>query len=487
MTARALNGKRPALRPGPDLRLEAREAAGRLPSPSGVALRVMRLCQDEKATLAELSRHAASDPALAARLVRAANAPACARRRPAVAVQDALMVLGMPQVRSLALGFALVDENRSGACAGFDYAAFWSRSLAVALAAQILAGRDRLIAPEELFTCGLLADIGRLALASLYPAGYAELLAETPARVPLALRERARFGADREDLTRVLLVDWGIPAPLVAAIGARHAPEGAGLEAGSRPLRIARMLCVADRLAEACLPAAGEADAAARAALLRDAACIGLDAAALNEVSTETIDQWHAWSVLFRLQGGEAPHALEPAREVPEATVPGRPDGVTRPVALIVDDDPAVRASLAAVIEAEGYEVERAGNGRQALKIAMQRRPRLVVTDLIMPEMDGLALVRALRETRAGRAMYVILLASLENEDHLVEAFSAGADDYVCKPVVSRVLAARLRAAGRILEQQNELARDADDLRQLAGELALDKRKLEDAARSDPA
>jgi len=469
---------------GPDLRLETREAAGRLPSPSGVALRVMRLCQDDNATLAEIARHAASDPALAARLVRAANAPVCARRRPAVAVKDALMVLGMPQVRSLALGFALVDENRSGACRAFDYLAFWSRSLAVALAAQCLAGRGRVIAPEELFTCGLLSDIGRLALASLFPTGYAELLSElpAPADTPLALRERNRFGADRDDLTRALLVDWGIPTPLVAAIGARHAPEAAGLEADGRPLQIARLLGIADRLADLCL-LAGAPDAETWTALQTDALRIGLDTAALNQVSTEAVAQWHDWSAVFQLQGAEAPHPL--AQE--EVAGPAARAPTAQPVALIVDDDAGVRASLAKVIAAEGYEVACAENGRQALKIAMQCRPRLVVTDLIMPEMDGLALVRALRETRAGRAMYVILLASLENEDHLVEAFAAGADDYVCKPVVSRVLAARLRAAGRILEQQNELTHDAEALRQLAGELALDKRTLQAAARSGKA
>lgn len=465
----------------PDLRLEAREAAGRLPSPSGVALRVMRLCQDENTTLAELGRLAASDPALAARLVRAANAPACARRRPAVAVQDALMVLGMPQIRSLALGFSLIDGNRKGACEGFDYPGFWSRSLAVALAAQNLAAHGRLIAPEELFTCGLLADVGRLALASLFPEGYAELLREpdAPGLAPLAARERARFGADRNDLTRALLCDWGIPPALVGAIGARHAPEAASPDAGDRPGRIARLLAVADRLADACLASDAQAPTAS-AEMLEAAAGLGLNATALAEISTQTVDQWHAWSALFQLAGAEAPRPL--GDEVaPDASSPAG----ERPVALVVDDDPLVRSMVSTIVEAGGFVVHRARDGREALRLAMQRRPRLVVTDLVMPEMDGLGLLRALRETRAGRAMYVILLTSLEHEDHLVEAFAAGADDYVSKPVMSRVLAARLRAATRVLAQQDELVRDTEELRQLAGELAVDNRKLHAAVRAD--
>jgi diguanylate cyclase (GGDEF)-like protein len=128
-----------------------------------------------------------------------------------------------------------------------------------------------------------------------------------------------------------------------------------------------------------------------------------------------------------------------------------------KPLALIVDDDPVALELVAAMLEADGYRVERARDGLQALEAARRLEPRLVVTDWVMPEMDGLSLVRALRESRGARASYLIVLTALEDDEHLVAAFAAGADDYVTKPVRPRVLAARMRAARRIFALEDEL------------------------------
>jgi diguanylate cyclase (GGDEF)-like protein len=126
-------------------------------------------------------------------------------------------------------------------------------------------------------------------------------------------------------------------------------------------------------------------------------------------------------------------------------------------LALVADDDPVVAELLAGMLESDGYRVERARNGREALAAATRLEPRLIVTDWMMPEMDGLSFVRALRESSSFAATYVIMLTSLEDDEHLVAAFDAGADDYVTKPVRPRVLAARLRAARRILALEDEM------------------------------
>ena len=87
-----------------------------------------------------------------------------------------MKLLGFAVVRQLCIGFSVLDANRTGGCTGFDYRRFWSRSLATGLAAQAFFLRIRVLAAEESFTCGLLADIGSLALASLYPEKINEVL-----------------------------------------------------------------------------------------------------------------------------------------------------------------------------------------------------------------------------------------------------------------------------------------------------------------------
>src|SRR4051812_23495766 len=147
---------------------EQLKATGDLPSPKGVALAIMRLTAQADVSMAELARIIRTDPAFVGRLIRAANGVIGYGRRPIASVQDALTVLGMPAVRTMALGFSLLTNYKSGACASFDYARYWSSSLVAAVAAQAVCLRTRVAAPDETYCLGLLARVGELALATLY-------------------------------------------------------------------------------------------------------------------------------------------------------------------------------------------------------------------------------------------------------------------------------------------------------------------------------
>jgi diguanylate cyclase (GGDEF)-like protein len=99
--------------------------------------------------------------------------------------------------------------------------------------------------------------------------------------------------------------------------------------------------------------------------------------------------------------------------------------------------------------------------------------------------MDGLALCRALRESELGKHLYILMLTANESEDDLVKAFEAGIDDYLVKPVNLKVLSARLRAGQRIVQLQQELAKERAELELKAKELTLLSRKLEQLANTD--
>ena len=111
---------------------------------------------------------------------------------------------------------------------------------------------------------------------------------------------------------------------------------------------------------------------------------------------------------------------------------------------LVVDDEPDVRRSLARALTLEGYRVDVASDGREALMKLAGAQPNAIVLDVLMPHVDGLAVCRRLRQ--AGDRTPILLLTARDAVSDRVEGLDAGADDYVPKPFALEELLARLRA-----------------------------------------
>ena len=113
---------------------------------------------------------------------------------------------------------------------------------------------------------------------------------------------------------------------------------------------------------------------------------------------------------------------------------------------LVVDDEPAVRELLAYNLRKNGYEPLLAGDGREALRVAHQSAPDLILLDLMLPEVDGLEVCRELRKTN--RVPIIMVTARGEEIDRVV-GLELGADDYLAKPFSVRELLARIKAVLR--------------------------------------
>jgi two-component system response regulator MprA len=111
---------------------------------------------------------------------------------------------------------------------------------------------------------------------------------------------------------------------------------------------------------------------------------------------------------------------------------------------LVVDDEPALRAALQRALRLEGYDVTLAENGDSALRLVQRDAPELVVLDVLMPALDGLAVCRRLR--RAGDRTPVLMLTARDAVSDRVSGLDAGADDYLVKPFALEELLARVRA-----------------------------------------
>ena len=128
---------------------------------------------------------------------------------------------------------------------------------------------------------------------------------------------------------------------------------------------------------------------------------------------------------------------------------------------LVVDDEPQIRRALATNLRARGYDVVLAASGEEALTLAAERHPDVVILDLGLPGIDGIEVVRGLR---GWASMPIVVLSVREGEADKVAALDAGADDYVTKPFGMNELLARLRAALRRstpAEEEAVIATDA--------------------------
>ncbi len=135
----------------------------------------------------------------------------------------------------------------------------------------------------------------------------------------------------------------------------------------------------------------------------------------------------------------DSTHATEAESYLQSPVSSFRPEKI-----LIVDDNPVVIKILKNIMESKNYLTVTATSGIDALKIAYQEKPDLIITDYIMPEMDGMALIQKLKTQLATRFIPVIMLTSKDEVESEVEVLSAGADDYLTKPVNPKKLIARV-------------------------------------------
>lgn len=138
------------------------------------------------------------------------------------------------------------------------------------------------------------------------------------------------------------------------------------------------------------------------------------------------------------------------------------------PTVLIVEDDPLSRSLLGLYLEQEGYTYVAAENGREALELFNRQQFSIVITDWLMPEMDGTTLCRAIRSQARAHYTFLILITSNSSPNSLIEGLEAGADDYIVKPLNPAELRVRLKGCRRILDLENSLQRSLAEIHELS-------------------
>lgn len=156
---------------------------------------------------------------------------------------------------------------------------------------------------------------------------------------------------------------------------------------------------------------------------------------------------------------------------------------MTKLTVLVVEDEPDIREVVRYNLEREGYLVAEASTGEEALVLAREQHPDLVVLDLMLPGIQGLEVCRRLRERLATRDVPLVMLTAKGEEADIVSGLEMGADDYVTKPFSPRELVARIRSVLR-----RAAAREADGPppRLTVGPLTLDSDRHEARLDGEP-
>src|ERR1700730_12407634 len=143
------------------------------------------------------------------------------------------------------------------------------------------------------------------------------------------------------------------------------------------------------------------------------------------------------------------------------------------PRLLFVEDEATLREHLAQKLSDE-YLVDTAGNGNEARLAVMRAKPALVVTDIVMPDMDGVELLKTLRQSPGTRAIPVLLISGRAADEYRIEGFEQGADGFLAKPYTERELRALIRAMLRSAQSRAQAA--GRDAREQAEQRAVTER-----------
>ena len=464
---------------------------GKLPTPSALGMKILVLTQEEDCSLDDVVQTIQADPALTGRVIKLACSAQMAGNTKIGTAKEAAVRLGMRTVCNIALGFTLVSGNRVGRCKGFDYDRYWSFSLANAVAAQIISRELGIAVPAEVFTCALMSGIGQLALASVHPTEYTEVL-EKLKKDPsqeLAALETEHFCIDHRQVAAALLEEWGLPPSFSEAALYFDGREPPAYLEHEQARDLIRVLNVSAEMAEV-LVADETRQPHMWSSLKRICEGLSIESSDVRRLFDLATAEWRDWATLLEVpadQGISADEielkANQAAQRIQVAQTPTRNRTGLR--ILAVDDDPVSLRLLVSLLEKSGHEVLTARNGKEALAIALEKNPQMVVTDWMMPEMDGLELCKQLRRMEVGRKLYILILTGRAEEERIVEAFDAGADDYIVKPFNPRLLSARIKPGLRVILLQEDNERQVQIKEELNARLANEKRKLKAAAMTD--
>ncbi len=450
-------------------------SAQTLPTLPEVATKVVEATTESETTVNEVSTLIEKDMALSAKLLRVINSPFYGFSRGITNINEAVSLMGFKQVANIALGLSAMSSLPCVVAPGFDYEMFWEHSLTRAVAAVLVTALVRPEASHSIFTIALLQNMGSYLLVRQFPIlhGYALALADEKS-IPVARAERDAFGTDHAEIGARLAEHWNLPPNMVLPIRYHHYLDlDEELDSDVKDLNLSfsvNLLNVSSLITDAIYGA--NPDSSRALFLDRGEQLLDLDRRDAEGILERLPSEISSVRQLFQPESEAEPSAAPSAapsahsyHEIcPECeTVNGSDHKFCRECGaslreviikqaapnlgkriLIAEDSAATRTAISAMLKRMGYDVVVALNGEEAVEMARQEKPDLILMDIMMPLMDGIEALKLIRGDIRLRAIPIVMLTSTTDVRMVTEAIESGANDYIAKPFSVTLLTERV-------------------------------------------
>lgn len=197
-----------------------------LPAIPALPLQVLQMCRSEDADIKKMGDLISNDPTFVAKVLNVANSSFYGGSRHKVTtVTQAITLLGMNSVATLAFCFSLYRDLRRHGASGFDHNQYWRRSLLSSVSGRVIGTWAKIIDCEEIFLAALLQDIGSLVLSETHTDVYGSIMTQAEKNhTRLQELEREKIGADHSEVGAWLAENWQLPELLQAAVRCSHDP-----------------------------------------------------------------------------------------------------------------------------------------------------------------------------------------------------------------------------------------------------------------------
>ena len=435
---------------------------------SKVATDIARMTSDLSAPVKEIGAQIQSVPSLLDRILKVVNAPFYGLAGSIGEIDEAVSLLGYKKVCNLAVGVSIPELFPSGQQHGFDYTQFWERGIYAGVAAGIVAARIPAEMPADVFSVGLLQDMGILFLVRHRPLEYGTAFGIAQSQdVHLAQAERDTWGGDHALVGSILCLKWQLPRLLVEIVRHHHFSEfGDPIPDGTRA--VIQVINFSNLVTDFLFAKPEKEDVLREKLDKQGMEFFGLGPRTIDQMVEKIPDQAQEIGNAFSLDlevkpVGEPEEKEETFREkCPECGTEGQtgkfctecgaslikaPPKAKRSSkkVLIAEDSIASRRALSFVIKKLGCIPVEATNGYEAVELAKKDPPGMILLDVMMPRMNGLEALKRIREDRVIGDIPIVMLTSLTDSETVVEAVQSGANDYVVKPYTADIIADRVK------------------------------------------